>query len=662
MSTDGAGKSAGAARKLRSQQWFDNPDNPGMTALYMERYLNYGLTRKELQSGKPIIGIAQTGSDLSPCNRHHLVLAERVREGIREAGGIAMEFPVHPIQETGKRPGAALDRNLAYLGLVELLYGYPLDGVVLTIGCDKTTPACLMAAATVNIPAIALSVGPMLNGWWKGERSGSGTIVWQSRERLASGEIGYEEFMEIVASSAPSTGYCNTMGTASTMNSLAEALGMQLPGSAAIPAPYRERQQMAYETGKRAVAMVHEDLKPSDIITRESLENAIVVNSAIGGSTNAPIHINAIGRHLGIEINIDDWQSIGHKVPLLVNLQPAGKYLGEDFQHAGGVPAVIGELMKHDLIHENVMTVNGKTLGENCRAASIELPDVIRTFDTALVQDAGFIVLRGNLFDSAIMKTSVISKEFHDRYLADPAHPNEFVGRAVVFEGPEDYHHRIEDPALNIDEHCILFIRGTGPIGYPGAAEVVNMQPPAALLKRGIHSLPCIGDGRQSGTSGSPSILNASPEAAAGGGLAILRMGDMVRIDLNKGEANILISDEEIAKRRADLNAHGGFHIPPSQTPWQEIQRNLTDQLSDGMVLKPAVKYQHVAQSVWRAARQSLSRIRPAGEGVRGGPFLKLMAAGRQKHCRVRAFDVTASRGARSALWWTSQLLRGADG
>jgi len=584
-------------RKLRSQAWFDNPDNPGMTALYMERYLNYGLTRKELQSGKPIIGIAQTGSDLSPCNRHHLVLAERVREGVREAGGLVMEFPVHPIQETGKRPGAALDRNLAYLGLVELLYGYPLDGVVLTIGCDKTTPACLMAAATVNIPAIALSVGPMLNGWYKGERTGSGTIVWKQRERLAAGEIDYEEFMEIVASSAPSTGYCNTMGTATTMNSLAEALGMQLPGSAAIPAPYRERQQIAYETGKRAVEMVWEDLKPSDIITREAIENAIVVNSAIGGSTNAPIHINAIARHIGVDVSVDDWQTVGHKVPLLVNLQPAGKYLGEDYQHAGGVPAVVNELMKHGLIHENAMTVNGKTMGDNCRNAEIELPDVIRTFETALVQDAGFIVLRGNLFDSAIMKTSVISKEFRDRYLSNPNDPEAFEGRAIVFEGPEDYHHRLDDPALEIDENCILFIRGTGPIGYPGAAEVVNMQPPAALIKRGILSLPCIGDGRQSGTSGSPSILNASPEAAAGGGLALLKTGDRVRVDLNKGSANILISDEELATRRAALNAAGGFPIPPSQTPWQEIQRALTDQLADGMVLKPAVKYQKVHQT-----------------------------------------------------------------
>jgi dihydroxy-acid dehydratase len=588
---------ADKSRKLRSQQWFDNPDNPGMTALYMERYLNYGLTRKELQSGKPIIGIAQTGSDLSPCNRHHLVLAQRVREGIREAGGIAMEFPVHPIQETGKRPTAALDRNLAYLGLVELLYGYPIDGVVLTIGCDKTTPACLMAAATANIPAIALSVGPMLNGWWKGERTGSGTVVWESRQRLAAGEINYEEFMEIVASSAPSTGYCNTMGTASTMNSLAEALGMELPGGAAIPAPYRERQQIAYETGKRAVDMVWEDLKPSDVITRESIENAIVVNSAIGGSTNAPVHINAIARHLNIPISVDDWQAHGHKVPLIVNMQPAGKYLGEDFQHAGGVPAVINELMKHGLIRENAMTVNGKTMGENCRGREIELPDVIHTFDRPLVKDAGFIVLRGNLFDNAIMKTSVISKEFRDRYLSNPKDPEAFEGRAIVFEGPEDYHHRLDDPALGIDENCILFIRGVGPIGYPGAAEVVNMQPPTALIKRGILSLPCIGDGRQSGTSGSPSILNASPEAAAGGGLALLKTDDRVRVDLRKGEANILISAEELAKRRAELDAKGGFAVPPSQTPWQEIQRGIVDQLGNGMVLKPAVKYQRVAQT-----------------------------------------------------------------
>ena len=583
---------------LRSKAWFDNPDNPSMTALYLERYLNYGLTREELQSGKPIIGIAQTGSDLSPCNRHHLELARRVRAGITAAGGLAMEFPVHPIQETGKRPTAALDRNLAYLGLVEVLYGYPLDGVVLTTGCDKTTPACIMAAATVDIPAIVLSGGPMLNGWWKGERSGSGTIVWKAREWLAAGEIGYDEFIEIVASSAPSVGHCNTMGTASTMNSVAEALGMSLPGCAAIPAPYRERGQIAYETGKRAVEMVWEDLKPSDILTREAFENAIVVNSAIGGSTNAPIHVNAIARHIGVKLDIADWEKIGHKVPLLVNVQPAGKYLGEEYHRAGGVPAVVNELMKHGLIRENAMTVNGRTMGDNCRGRETQDTDVIRPFGNALVEDAGFIVLHGNLFDSAIMKTSVITPEFRDRYLSNPRSPNAFEGRAIVFEGPEDYHHRIEDPSLDIDENCMLFIRGTGPIGYPGGAEVVNMQPPATLIKKGVHSLPCIGDGRQSGTSGSPSILNASPEAAAGGGLALVRTGDRVRIDLNKGEANILISDEELVKRRAELEGHGGFPIPRNQTPWQEIQRGMVDQFSEGMVLKPAIKYQHVAKEM----------------------------------------------------------------
>jgi dihydroxy-acid dehydratase len=584
--------------QLRSKAWFDNPENPGMTALYLERYLNFGLTREELQSGKPIIGIAQTGSDLVPCNRHHIELAKRVRDGITAAGGVAFEFPVHPLQETGKRPTAALDRNLAYLSLVEVIYGYPFDGVVLTTGCDKTTPACIMAAATVDIPAIVLSGGPMLNGWWKGERTGSGTIVWKAREELAAGKIDYKEFVEIVASSAQSVGHCNTMGTATTMNSLAEALGMSLPGCAAIPGPYRERGQIAYDTGVRAVEMVWEDLKPSDILTREAFENTIVVNSAIGGSTNAPIHINAIARHVGVKLDIEDWQTIGHKVPLLVNLQPAGKYLGEEYHRAGGVPAVVNELMKKGLIHENAITANGKTMGENCRGRETGDTDVIRPIDNPLVEDAGFLVLKGNLFDSAVMKTSVISQEFRDRYLSDPKSPNAFEGRAIVFEGPEDYHHRIEDPTLNIDEHCMLFIRGTGPIGYPGSAEVVNMQPPASLIKRGIHSLPCIGDGRQSGTSGSPSILNASPEAAAGGGLALLKTGDRVRVDLNTGQANILISVEELAQRRADLEAHGGFPIPRSQTPWQEIQRGMVDQFAEGMVLKPAIKYQRVAKEM----------------------------------------------------------------
>ena len=589
--------SSNSAPKLRSRAWFDNPDNIDMTALYLERYLNFGLSLDELRSGKPIIGIAQTGSDLSPCNRHHLELAKRLREGIREAGGIAIEFPVHPIQETGKRPTAGLDRNLAYLGLVEVLYGYPLDGVVLTIGCDKTTPAMLMGAATVNIPAIALSVGPMLNGWHKGERTGSGTIVWKARQMMAAGEIDYAQFIELVASSAPSTGYCNTMGTASTMNSLAESLGMQLPGSAAIPAPYRDRQEMAYRTGKRIVDMVHEDLKPSDILTKDNFINTIVVNSAIGGSTNAPIHIQAIAKHIGVELELQDFQTYGHKVPLLVNLQPAGEYLGEDYYHAGGVPAVVNELMSQGLIRENAPTVNGKTIGENCRNTTIQDDKVIRHFDNPLKTEAGFLVLRGNMFDNAIMKTSVISTEFRDRYLNNPAHPGMFEGKAVVFDGPEDYHHRIDDPSLEIDENTLLFMRGAGPIGYPGAAEVVNMRPPSYLIKKGIHALACIGDGRQSGTSGSPSILNASPEAAAGGNLAILKTGDRVRIDLNVGQANILISDEEIATRRAELEASGGYKFPKSQTPWQEIQRGIVGQLGEGAILRPAEKYQRIAQT-----------------------------------------------------------------
>lgn len=585
-------------KKFRSQEWFNNPDNPGMTALYLERYLNYGLTREELQSGKPLIGIAQTGSDLSPCNRHHLELAKRVRAGIEAAGGVPFEFPCHPIQETGKRPTAALDRNLAYLSLVEVLYGYPLDGVVLTIGCDKTTPALLMAAATVNIPAIALSVGPMLNGWHKGKRTGSGTIVWESRQRLSAGEIGYDEFMDIVASSAPSVGYCNTMGTATTMNSLAEALGMQLPGSAAIPAPYRERGQIAYDTGKRIVGMVHEDLKPSQIMTRQAFENAIVVNSAIGGSTNAPIHLNAIARHLGVKLDNDDWQEVGHKIPLLVNLQPSGEYLGEDYHHAGGVPAVVMELMKGGLLpHPDALTVNGRTMGENCQGVTNENPEVIHPAGKPLMVDAGFVNLKGNLFDSAIMKISGVSPEFRQRYLSNPKDPDAFEGNAVVFDGPEDYHARIDDPAEAIDEHSILFMRGAGPVGYPGGAEVVNMQPPAYLIKKGIHALACVGDGRQSGTSGSPSILNASPEAAIGGGLALVRTGDRVRIDLRKGTADILVTDDEITRRRADLQNAGGYAYPEHQTPWQEIQRGIVDQFSEGMVLKPATKYLDVAHT-----------------------------------------------------------------
>jgi len=585
-------------KPLRSRAWFDNPSNPDMTALYLERYLNYGLTLEELRSGKPIIGIAQTGSDLSPCNRHHIELAKRVREGIREAGGIALEFPVHPIQETGKRPTAGLDRNLAYMGLVELLYGYPIDGVVLTIGCDKTTPACLMAAATVDIPAIALSVGPMLNGWHKGERVGSGTIIWKAREMMAAGEIGYEEFIDLVATSAPSVGYCNTMGTATTMNSLAEALGMSLPGSAAIPAPYRERPQVAYLTGKRIVDMVREDLKPSQILTRKAFENAIVVNSAIGGSTNAPIHLTALARHAGVDLPLQVWEEVGHKTPLLVNLQPAGKYLGEDFHQAGGVPVVVAELMRHGQIHEDALTVNGRSIGDNCRDATVVLPDVIRHFDTALIEDAGFLVLSGNVFNSAIMKTSVISPEFRDRYLSDPTNPDAFTGDVVVFDGPEDYHRRIDDPAEAITPDSILVMRGAGPVGHPGAAEVVNMRPPAYLIKQGIHALPCVGDGRQSGTSGSPSILNASPEAATGGNIGLLKTGDRMRIDLNTRRVDVLIDGTEMAERRAAFEAAGGYHYPASQTPWQEFQRSMIGELETGAVLEPAVKYHRIVDTL----------------------------------------------------------------
>src|SRR3990170_4688318 len=585
------------ADRLRSRAWFDNPDNPDMTALYVERYLNYGLSLEELESERPIVGIAQTGSDLAPCNRHHLVLAERVKQGIRDAGGIPLEFPTHPIQETGKRPTAGLDRNLAYLSLVEVLHGYPLDGVVLTIGCDKTTPACLMAAATVNVPAIALSVGPMLNGNFKGERTGSGTIVWKAREMLAAGEIDYKGFIALVASSAPSTGYCNTMGTATTMNSLTEALGMSLPGSAAKPAPYRDRQQCAWETGRRIVEMVAANRQPSDILTRAAFLNAIRVNSAIGGSTNAPIHLNAIARHAGVELSLDDWEHHGADVPLIVNLQPAGDYLGEDFFRAGGVPAVMGQLLDADLLDGTALTVNGRTVAENIAGQTTQDEAVIRTLDEPLLRHAGLTVLRGNLFDSAVMKLSVVSDQYRSMYLSNPDDPDAFEATAIGFDGPEDYHGRIDDPKLGVDEQCILVMRGAGPVGYPGGAEVVNMRPPAALIRAGIHSLPCLGDGRQSGTSGSPSILNASPEAAAGGGLALLQTGDRIRIDLNKRSADIFLSPEEIERRRADLEARGGFPYPASQTPWQEIQRSMVDQLSEGMTLKPAVKYQKVAQT-----------------------------------------------------------------
>ena len=580
--------------KLRSQLWFDNPDDREMTALYIERYLNYGLTREELQSGKPIIGIAQTGSDLSPCNRHHIELAKRVRDGIASAGGTAIEIPVHPIQETGKRPTAMLDRNLAYLSLVETLFGYPIDGVVLMIGCDKTTPALLMAAATVNIPAVALSVGPMLNGWFRGERTGSGTIMWKARELRAAGEIDDDGFMELVASSAPSTGYCNTMGTATTMNSLAEALGMQLPGSAAIPAPYRERGQIAWRTGRRIVEDIWADLRPADVMTRKAFENAIVVNSAIGGSTNAPIHLNGIARHLGVRLDNDDWQRIGYSVPLLVNLQPAGEYLGEDYHRAGGVPAVIGELLHAGLLpHPDAITVNGKTMAENCGSLRSLNTDVIKTVGDPMLQNAGFLNLKGNLFDSAIMKTSVIGEEFRSRYLENPDDPMAFEGTAFVFDGPEDYHARIDDPALGIDESAILVMRGAGPIGYPGGAEVVNMRAPSYLLKKGVHALPCVGDGRQSGTSGSPSILNASPEAAEGGGLALVRTGDRLRIDLAKGTADMLVDAEEIEARRAKRPR---LSAPGSQTPWQEIFRDRVLPFAEGMVLRGASEYRDVSR------------------------------------------------------------------
>ena len=586
-----------ADRKLRSRAWFDNPDNVDMTALYLERYTNYGISLEELQSGKPIIGIAQTGSDLIPCNRHHLVLAQHVKQGIYAAGGIPMEFGIHSIQETGKRPAPGLDRNLTYLSLVEILYGYPLDGVVLTIGCDKTVPGCLMGAATVNIPAIALSVGPMLNGWHEGQRTGSGTIVWKARELLATGEIDAKGFIELVASSAPSTGFCNTMGTATTMNSLTEALGMSLPGSAAIPAPHRDRQACAYSTGVQIVEMVKADRKPSDIMNREAFINAIRVNSAIGGSTNAPIHLEAIARHMGVELKVEDWQEYGLDIPLLVNLQPAGEYLGEDYYRAGGVPAVVNQLMSQGLIQENCITANGKTIGDNCREARIVDENVIRPFNQPLKECAGFTVFRGNLFDSAIMKRSVISPEFRERYLSNPDDPDAFEGPVVVFDGPEQYHHGIDDPATGITADSILVIRGAGPIGYPGTAEVVNMRPPAYLIEQGIHHLPCLGDGRQSGTSGSPSILNASPEAAAGGGLALLKTGDRVRIDLNTGRADALVDPSEWERRRQELKANGGYPFPASQTPWQEIERHYYGQMGEGMILEGMEKYQRIAQT-----------------------------------------------------------------
>jgi len=579
-------------RRFRSQDWFDNPDHIDMTALYLERFMNYGITAEELRSGRPIIGIAQSGSDISPCNRIHLELARRVRDGIRDAGGIPMEFPLHPIFENCRRPTAAIDRNLSYLGLVEILHGYPIDAVVLTTGCDKTTPAQIMAASTVDIPAIVLSGGPMLDGWMDGELVGSGAAIWKGRRQLSAGQIDNEKFLEIAAASAPSSGHCNTMGTASTMNAMAEALGMSLTGCSAIPAPYRERGQMAYETGRRIVGMAHEDLRPSAILTRDAFLDAIVVNAAIGGSTNAQPHIMAMARHAGVELNSDDWMKYGYDVPLLLNMQPAGKYLGERFHRAGGVPAIMWELQQAGKLRADRLTAGGKTMAQNLEGRESHDREVVFRFEAPLRERAGFLVLKGNLFDFAIMKTSVISDTFRERYLNTPGSEGIFECNAAVFDGSDDYHARINDPALGIDENTILVIRGAGPVGWPGSAEVVNMQPPDALLRRGITTLPTLGDGRQSGTSDSPSILNASPESAVGGGLAYLHTGDKIRIDLNTGRCDMLISDEELAKRKAE----GIPAVPASQTPWQEIYRDTVGQLETGAVMELAVKYQGIAK------------------------------------------------------------------
>ncbi|GLU31461.1 IlvD/Edd family dehydratase [Trinickia caryophylli] len=581
------------ARKLRSQKWFDDPAHADMTALYVERFMNYGLTREELQSGRPIIGIAQTGNDLAPCNRHHIELAQRTKAGIRDAGGIPMEFPVHPLAEQSRRPTAALDRNLAYLGLVEVLHGFPLDGVVLTTGCDKTTPACLMAVATVDMPAIVLSGGPMLDGWFQGKRVGSGTVIWHARNLLAAGEIDYEGFMDLTVAASPSIGHCNTMGTALSMNSLAEALGMSLPGCASIPAAYRERGQMAYATGKRIVDLVREDVRPSKILTREAFENAIVVASALGASTNCPPHLIAIARHMGIELDLGDWQRLGEAVPLIVNCMPAGEHLGEGFHRAGGVPAVLRQLDEAGLLHGRCATVSGRSIAEIAAAAPAADGEVIRRCDTPLKHRAGFIVLSGNFFDSAIMKMSVVGEAFARTYLSEPGAENTFEARAIVFDGPEDYHARINDPSLEIDEHCMLVIRGCGTVGYPGSAEVVNMAPPAELVKRGIDSLPCMGDGRQSGTSASPSILNMSPEAAVGGGLALLRTGDRIRVDLNARRVDVLVDASELERRRGAAV----LSVPASQTPWQEIYRQFVGQLSTGGCLEPATLYLKVIET-----------------------------------------------------------------
>ena len=591
-----AADAARPARRFRSREWFDDPERMDQAALYLERFMNYGITPEELRSGRPIVGIAQTGSDLVPCNRHHLELARRVRDGIRDAGGIPMEFPVHPIFENCRRPTAALDRNLSYLGLVEVLYGYFLDAVVLTTGCDKTTPAAIMAASTVDIPSIVLSGGPMLDGYFEGELVGSGMAIWKSRRRLAAGQIDEEEFFDTALASAPSAGHCNTMGTASTMNALAEVLGISLPGGAAIPAPYRERGQIAYETGKRIVEMAYEDLRPSKILTREAFLNAIVATTAIGGSTNAQPHVMAMARHAGVELEPSDWEH-GYDAPLLVNMQPAGSYLGERFHRAGGVPAVLCELLRAGKIDGGVMTVTGRTLAENVADRESRDREMIASYEEPLQERAGFRVLSGNLFDFAIIKTSVISDEFRERYLSEPGNEGVFEGRAVVFDGSDDYHDRINDPDLGIDERSVLVIRGAGPVGWPGSAEVVNMQPPDELIKRGINTLPTIGDGRQSGTSDSPSILNAAPESAVGGGLAWLRSGDTVRIDLNARTCDALVSDEEIERRKRE---EGIPAVPENHTPWQEIYRASVNQLDGGGVLESAVKYRGIASKTPR--------------------------------------------------------------
>src|ERR1700722_689818 len=582
-------------KRFRSQDWFDAPGRPDMAALYLERFMNYGLTAEELRSGKPIIGIAQSGSDLNPCNRHHLELAKRVREGIREAGGIAIEFPTHPMFENCRRPTAAIDRNLAAMTLTELLYGYPIDAVVLTTGCDKTTPAAIMAASAVDIPAIVLSGGPMLDGWHDGELVGSGTVIWRSRRKLAAGEITEEEFFAAATASAPSIGHCNTMGTASTMNAVAEALGLSLPGCAAIPAPYRERAQIAYETGRRIVAMAYEDLKPSRILARQSFLNAVALVAAIGGSTNAQPHIAAMARHDVFDITPADWGA-AYDIPLLLNMQPAGKYLGERFYRAGGVPAILHELLKAGRIDGRQNTVTAKTLAENIQGCETSDREMIRPYDAPLLERGGFLVLKGNLFDFAIMKTSVISDEFRRRYLSVAGREGVFEGRAAVFDGSDDYHARINDPSLAIDENTILVMRGAGPLGWPVSAKVVNMQPPDALLKRGIQSLPTIGDGRQSGTADSPSIVNAAPESAAGGGLALLRTGDVVRIDINKGECNMLVAGDELARRRKESLPP----VPESATPWQEIYRATVGQLDSGGAMELALKYRGLAKKLPR--------------------------------------------------------------